>query len=199
MEDFMQKDNQYVSNGTVDVWINPNKDCSNSELIYPSKSETYSKDEKVNVATSLDNVSVFDVAVYILKRIKECSTMKLHKLLYYCQAWSLVWDEKPLFPQKIEAWVNGPVIRELFNYHKGLYSLSQNDLLIGNDDKLSDEQKQNIDDVLDFYGDKSSQWLIDLTHNEAPWINARKGLASNERGSVEIPLDEMQLYYSSLK
>lgn len=30
--------------------------------------------------------------------------------MYYAQAWSLVWDEKPLFPERIEAWVNGPVL-----------------------------------------------------------------------------------------
>lgn len=199
MDNNFFNDNLYASNGTVDVWNKPDKECSSSEMKYPSRKNTYSKDEKVDVTTTFNKVSVFDVAVYILKRVKECSTMKLHKLLYYCQAWSLVWDEKPLFSQKIEAWANGPVIRELFNYHKGLYSLSPNDLLIGNDNKLSQEQKQNIDDVLDFYGDKSSQWLIDLTHSETPWIKGRKGLASNERGSVEIPLDDMQLYYSSLK
>jgi hypothetical protein len=35
--------------------------------------------------------------------------MKLHKILYYCQAWSLVWDDKPLFRERIEAWVTVPL------------------------------------------------------------------------------------------
>ena len=30
--------------------------------------------------------------------------MKLQKLVYYSQAWSLIWDEKPLFEEEIEAW-----------------------------------------------------------------------------------------------
>ncbi len=56
-----------------------------------------------------------DVARYILElQGGEVSTMKLQKLMYYSQAWSLVWDEKPLFDAHIEAWANGPVIRELF-------------------------------------------------------------------------------------
>ena len=41
--------------------------------------------------------SVFDVAVYILNSCGEMTAMKLHKLVYYAQAWSLVCDDSPLF------------------------------------------------------------------------------------------------------
>ena len=34
--------------------------------------------------------NVFDVAKYILEKEGKLSTMKLQKLCYYCQAWSLV-------------------------------------------------------------------------------------------------------------
>lgn len=27
----------------------------------------------------------------------------------YCQAWSLVWDDTPLFEEDFQAWTNGPV------------------------------------------------------------------------------------------
>lgn len=58
--------------------------------------------------------NVFDVAKYILEVKGTMSTMKLQKLCYYAQAWSLVWDDKPLFGEEFEAWANGPVCRELF-------------------------------------------------------------------------------------
>lgn len=144
-------------------------------------------------------VSVFDVAAYVMGRIKECTTMKLHKLLYYCQAWTLVWDERPLFNEKIEAWANGPVIRELFNFHKGMFTIKDSDITIGSESILSEHQRNNIDEVLDFYGDKTSQWLIDQTHLETPWIEARKGLDQTERGNQVIEHDAMYQYYSSLK
>lgn len=144
-------------------------------------------------------VSVFDVAVYVMGRIKECTTMKLHKLLYYCQAWTLVWDERPLFRENIEAWANGPVIRELFNFHKGMFIIKDSDITIGNESVLSDHQRDNINEVLDFYGNKSSQWLIDQTHIETPWIEARKGLDQTERGNRVIENDAMYQFYSSLK
>ena len=51
-----------------------------------------------------------DVAAYILQKKGEMTAMKLQKLVYYSQAWSVVWDERPLFHEKIEAWANGPVV-----------------------------------------------------------------------------------------
>lgn len=58
--------------------------------------------------------TVFDVAEYILQKLGEVTTMKLQKLVYYCQAWSLVWDEQPLFEDDFQAWANGPVCPALF-------------------------------------------------------------------------------------
>lgn len=125
------------------------------------------------------------------------TTMKLQKLVYYCQAWSLVWDEEPLFFEIIEAWANGPIVRELFNKHRNTFKISR--LPAGRPTKLSVTQKETVDSVLEYYGDRSSQWLSDLTHMEEPWKNARQGLAPGERGSNEITLASMAEYYSSLE
>ena len=141
-------------------------------------------------------IRVFDVAAYILEKKGSMSTMKLQKLVYYSQAWSLVWDEKPLFEEDIEAWANGPVVRDLFYYHRGRYEIET--LEIGNPRLLDQEQQDTVDAVLDYYGDKSAQWLIELTHLEDPWIQAREGLPPLERGDKVISLDAMADYYSSL-
>lgn len=145
-------------------------------------------------------VSVFDAASYILKKLNcSISTMKLHKLLYYSQAWSMVWDGKPLFKDKIEAWANGPVVRTLFSFHRGMYDISYFKLGIGDERNLSEEQKETIDGVLKFYGDMTAQALINQTHFEDPWRNARVGLNPDEPGDHEISLESLQAYYSSLK
>ncbi len=125
------------------------------------------------------------------------TAMKLQKLVYYSQAWSVVWDEKELFKEEIQAWVNGPVVKELYNSHKGEFRISK-EFIQGDKNKLSKKQKENIDKVLDFYGKKSSQWLSELTHNELPWILARKGLLADERGESVITVSSMEEYYSSL-
>ena len=64
--------------------------------------------------------TVFDTAKYIVDKCGEIDTWKLQKLVYYFQAWSLVWDERPLFDAKIEAWENGPVCPDLFAYNGAL-------------------------------------------------------------------------------
>ncbi|OCC15951.1 putative prophage protein (ps3) [Dissulfuribacter thermophilus] len=122
--------------------------------------------------------------------------MKLQKLVYYCQAWSLVWDDKPLYSAQIQAWANGPVVPALYKLHRGKYTISE--WPEGDPNNLTPQEKETIDAVLDFYGDKSSQWLIDLTHMEDPWRNARKGLGPGERGNRPIRLADMAEYYSSL-
>jgi uncharacterized phage-associated protein len=139
--------------------------------------------------------SVHDVATYILKRTGRITAMKLEKLVYYSQAWSLVWDDKPLFAARIEAWANGPVVPALFQKHQGIYEVRTWD---GHASGLTREQRETVNGVLAFYGDKSSQWLSDLTHREGPWLQARAGLGANERGSREITHASMVEYYSGL-
>ncbi len=51
-----------------------------------------------------------DVARFILETKGEITAMKLQKLMYYAQAWNLVWEEKELFDDDFEAWANGPVL-----------------------------------------------------------------------------------------
>lgn len=143
-------------------------------------------------------VSVFDVVAFILNKIHRTTAMKLQKLVYYCQAWSLVWDEQPLFKERIEAWVSGPVVRELYKWHKGRYDIGKSDIDRGDIRNLSKEQKETISAVIKYYGDKKPQWLSDLTHMEEPWRKARKGLPDGERGHQEIRLAWMDEYYSSL-
>ena len=140
--------------------------------------------------------SALDVAAYILQRCGEMPAIKLQKLVYYSQAWSLVWDDAPLFEDRIEAWANGPVIPNLYNAHRGKYIVNQ--VPGGHPEVLSPEQRDTVNAVLGFYGDKSSQWLSNLTHMEAPWREARTGLSHNERGQMEITLESMAEYYTTL-
>lgn len=140
--------------------------------------------------------TVHNVAAYILKACGMMTTMKLQKLVYYCQAWSLVWDEEPLFKEKIRAWINGPVVPELYSKHRGMFKVSSWES--GNPDHLTVAQKETIDSVLSYYCKRSSHWLSELTHKESPWKDARKSLPPNARGNIEITHDSMFEYYDSL-
>jgi uncharacterized phage-associated protein len=142
-------------------------------------------------------VSVFDVAAFILDKKDSMPAMKLQKRVYYCQAWSLVWDEQALFEEPIEAWANGPVVRKLYDAHRGKFRVTQSDIQ-GNPSRLSETQCETIQAILRDYGNKSSQWLSDLTHSEHPWQEARKGLSPGVRGNKVISLASMAEYYEAV-
>jgi uncharacterized phage-associated protein len=142
-------------------------------------------------------VSVHDVAAFILKEYgKPMTAMKLQKLVYYSQAWSLVWDERPLFPEPIQAWANGPVAPALYAIHRGMFDVGS--WPSGDPSKLDEPARDTVRAVLKYYGQRPAQWLSDLTHGERPWMNARKGLDPGERGDVEITPAAMAEYYGSI-
>lgn len=139
---------------------------------------------------------VDDVAAAILARAGAMDTWKLEKLVYYCQAWHLVWDDEPLFPDRIEAWANGPVVPYLYEQHRGMYRLGE--WRGGAPQNLAQNELETVQAMLDAYGDKTGQWLSALTHNEQPWKDAREGLTEGERGNHEITKQAMLEYYGSL-
>jgi uncharacterized phage-associated protein len=141
---------------------------------------------------------VVDVAKYILTQTGEMTAMKLQKLIYYSQAWSLVWDETPLFDEEIQAWANGPVVPLLYGYHRGHLKVSPALFEHGDIEALTLNQQDSVNKVLEALQDKSGHWLSELTHLEAPWKDARDGLKPTERGEQVIPLAAMHEYYSSL-
>lgn len=141
-------------------------------------------------------VSALDVAAYILREKGPMTAMKLQKLVYYSQAWSLVWDEEPLFVEDIQAWANGPVVPELFQAHRGLFRVDS--IPGGNPEALNATQKETVQAVLDFYGDKPSQWLSDLTHMETPWRKARGTCLPGAPCTTIISHADLAEYYGTL-
>lgn len=115
--------------------------------------------------------SVYDVAQYVRNHFAVLTKVKLQKLLYYCQAWTLAWDDKPLFDADFEAWERGPVVRELhesMHDHQSYVPLDIENASINN---LTEQDVQNIEDVLVTYADMSADTLVALTHSERPWLD----------------------------
>ncbi len=80
---------------------------------------------------------------------------------------------------------------------QGKYKVSAGDETDGNGD-LSDNQKDTIDRVLDYYGSHDAQWLSQLTHMEDPWIEARDGVPAGAGCSNIITKESMAFYYGGL-
>ena len=142
--------------------------------------------------------SVFDVAKYVLEKVGTMTAMKLQKLVYYCQAWSLAWDDVPLFDEDFQAWANGPVCPELYRRHRGIFRIERDFFKDLAPYGFTDDEKETMDQVILYYGDKEPHWLSELTHRENPWKNARIGVMPGERSNRVITKESMQEYYSGI-
>lgn len=117
--------------------------------------------------------------------------MKLQKLAYYSQVWSLVWLRAPLFTEHFEAWAQGPVAPALFQAEK--YGPP---LAVG-DRPLAVEQIQVVTEIVRAYGARSGDWLSQLTHRERPWTDARAGLPDSAESDRRITNEAMLRYYGA--
>ena len=78
----------------------------------------------------------------------------MQKLLYYIQAWHLVFKEKKLIQDSFEAWVHGTVSRKVWDHfkpyvHKEISPNDSKDIKLEN--YLEIEQIEIINDVLEEY------------------------------------------------
>ena len=143
--------------------------------------------------------TILDVAQYILEKNGKISTWKLQKLCYYSQAWALAWTELPLFEDEFEAWANGPVSPVLFAVRKGEFLIDvTSGTQYGDSGKLSPDQIDTINNVLEHYGDYKPYTLREQTHSESPWIDARKGIPDGEPSNAVISKERMKEYYGGL-
>jgi uncharacterized phage-associated protein len=139
---------------------------------------------------------VHDIAAYILLRRGPMSAMKLQKLVYYAQAWTLARRGQPLFDEQIQAWAHGPVVYELFRLHRGQFVVDRI-WPAGDPHQLSTADREIVDSILDCYGSLSAAQLSDLTHREDPWKSARADVGPGVRTSTIIEQASMQRYYAS--
>ena len=137
---------------------------------------------------------VNDVAAALLAETGPVTTMKLQKLVYYSQAWHLVFQSEPLFDDAIEAWPQGPVTRVLYEQHRRMRQVSS--WPSGDKDNLSPDEKATVRWVLDKYGHFSAESLSQMTHMEAPWRIGRGVLGPDERSSTPISEQQMKHFYA---
>ncbi len=130
---------------------------------------------------------------------KAITNKKLQKLLYYAQAWSLVVRDKRLFDEKIEAWVHGPAIREIYSAYRRYGFGPITKTITERALSISDEAKSFLDQVWSVYGNRDAAYLEYLSHSEAPWQKAREGIASHVGSENEISLSDMKEFYTELR
>ena len=133
-----------------------------------------------------------DVAAFFIKRgideENEISNLKLQKLLYYAQGFHLAIFGSPLFDEAIYAWVNGPVVEEIYHEYKryGKQPIDTFEYV----SSLSEEDLEFLEEVWNVFGQFSAWKLRDMTHNEKTWMD-------HEADASEIPLEELKEYFET--
>lgn len=141
------------------------------------------------------------IIVYSNKKDYGVSNLKLQKLLYFVQAFFLINDCPPCFDEKIEAWDFGPVVPEIYREYKryGGMDIPTIDYYVKFDKKniwnteriyyediISDDDKEMIQAVVDKFAHCSATFLVNLTHNQDPWIYAYVNGQRNEITKEDI-------------
>lgn len=136
------------------------------------------------------------IARYFLAKANEdvgelISNLKLQKLCYYAQGVGLAARNAPLFNERIEAWLHGPVVPQLYHQYRD-YGSSAIPAVIDLDvDAYEPADRMVLDDVYDYYGQYSAWRLREMTHEEAPWKDAYAEGMSNVIG-----LDALRSFFA---
>jgi uncharacterized phage-associated protein len=144
--------------------------------------------------------NVNDVAAYILAKAAPMTAMKLQKLCYFAYGYHLAWEDRQLFPERFEAWANGPVSPALYDRHRGRFQLNHGDIAAGDPAALDDGERETVDLVLDAMGAFSAHELSSMTHRPGPWLAAREraGAADLERSTEELRDEDIEDFFGAL-
>jgi uncharacterized phage-associated protein len=126
------------------------------------------------------------------------SHLRLQKLLYYVQGWSLGLRGRPLFRDRIEAWTDGPVVPAVYRATLACKHQAIDAGSFGAADPLSEEDQVLVGQVWTTYRPYSALSLRDMTHREPPWRDARADVADGAPSNREIARDALRSYFASL-
>lgn len=143
--------------------------------------------------------SVRDVAAYILAKEAPMSAMKLQKLCYFAYGYHLAWEDRPLFPERFEAWANGPVVYELYDQHRGRFNLDKGEIS-GDPTALDDDERDSVNVVLENFRTYDAHELSAMTHQAGPWLDARQraGVTDLQRSNEELRDEEIADFFGAL-
>ena len=154
-----------------------------------------------NRIESLFSVSgkLLSVIADVFKELSEVTPLMLQKLLYTVQGIYLALYDKPVFREDCRAWIHGPVYPEVYSLFREFKYNPIEDarfaLLEGAESSLKDDEKKVINLVVNTFGMYSAKALERITHNEAPWKDARKGYGDGIRSNEIISKESMKEYF----
>lgn len=158
-------------------------------------------------ADSIENLfsvsnKMLRVIAYIFEKLEEVTPLMLQKLLYFIQGIYSALYGKPIFEEDCKAWIHGPVYPEVYDLFRDFRYNPIDDarfaLLEGTEDVLTADEKRVIDLVVNTFGMYGGKVLEKITHNEEPWLEARKGYGDGIPSSELLSKERIMKYYMAV-
>ena len=154
---------------------------------------------------SIAKIDSITLTEYIVFKYGPMSHLKLQKLLFYTDALHLAFFDEEVITDSFEAWLHGPVSRKVYNTIRD-FSILYNEIKYENKneektpdiilkEELTEEQIDLIDEVLAEYSKLNHLQLETLSHQEKPWLEARKGFAPSDKCTVAIDKQLTKVFY----
>lgn len=122
-------------------------------------------------------VSARQIAIHILRlaareqEFEPITHLRLQKLLYYVQGWSLAIRGRPMFLESIESWEHGPVVPEVWHVYKGHKATPLP--TPPHRARITAADAEFVEYLWAHYKQFSATELRRKTHQERPWLLAR--------------------------
>lgn len=140
------------------------------------------------------------VAYAILHNYGKMSHERLELLTYYCQAQYLSTTSLQLFPNSFQAWKDGPVCLELFNIcYLTQDEVSENNIIFSPIElykSFNCSQLRVVYAVCEALKDYTTQDLAARARSELPWVDARRGIDTNNACDTELSYKIIHDYYA---
>lgn len=139
------------------------------------------------------------VIAYVFKKLEEVTPLMLQKQLYFIQGIYSALYGRPIFGEDCRAWIHGPVYPEVYDLFRDFKYNPIDDarfaLLEGTEGALTEDEKRVVELVVNTFGIYGGKVLEKITHNEEPWLEARKGFDDSIPSSALLPKERIMQYY----
>lgn len=162
---------------------------------YLSKNVYARTNNKVNSLLGLFNFDkkLETYANYIICNNPDTSNLVLNKLLYYCELFYRVFNNKKLFESPCGAWEHGPVYGQIYYEYKSFENNAISNEVFDDEIEIKEDEKALIDKIIEYFGIYSGKVLSFFTHEEDPWKEAI------DSGSKFLDDDKITEYSKNIK
>ncbi len=147
-----------------------------------------------------DQSKIYLTAKHIIAKMEDITPLALQKILYYIEGFSYALLDEKIFDQGSEAWIHGPVYREIYcrfqiySYHPISENFQEYLELSG----MKESEIELIDQVISCFGCYSGKILEKMSHLTEPWLQARKDLKEDEVSDHSISEKDMKKFFLTI-